>query len=474
LPSYEYIPDAEPKVFGDRVYIYGSHDRFGAPFFCLNDYVCYSCPKDDLGNWRLEGIIYRKKQDPRNHLGLHLLFAPDLVQGKDGRFYLYYGLDFSGLLSVAVCDTPAGNYEFLGHVRHPDGTLLGRKAKDPFGFDPSVLIDNDGRIFLYSGFAEKIPRILTGLQKLKTDGGYVMELADDMISLKSEAKLLFPATGKDAFKGHEFYEASSIRRYKNTYYFVYSSRHNHELCYASSQFPDKDYTFQGTLISIGDLGIDGNTDEKTASNYLGNTHGGLLQLEERWFIFYHCQTNRHSYSRQACAEELRLNSEGQFLQAELTSCGLNQGALKASGTYEARIACNLWSQKGTQRYDSFLAKWRLARHPYFTQSGKDRETHADQYLANLRHNSVAGFKYFIFEKNQSLRLYLRGRAFGKLQVSQSPGFEKLAGEAKLKLRSKKDWQFLEIPCSFEPGTKALYFRYKGRGFVDFSGFSFNG
>ena len=29
LPSYEYIPDGEPHIFGDRLYIYGSHDRFG-------------------------------------------------------------------------------------------------------------------------------------------------------------------------------------------------------------------------------------------------------------------------------------------------------------------------------------------------------------------------------------------------------------------------------------------------------------
>ena len=29
LPLYEYIPDGEPHVFGDRVYLYGSHDRAG-------------------------------------------------------------------------------------------------------------------------------------------------------------------------------------------------------------------------------------------------------------------------------------------------------------------------------------------------------------------------------------------------------------------------------------------------------------
>ncbi len=27
LPGWEYIPDGEPHVFGDRVYIYGAHDK---------------------------------------------------------------------------------------------------------------------------------------------------------------------------------------------------------------------------------------------------------------------------------------------------------------------------------------------------------------------------------------------------------------------------------------------------------------
>ena len=108
LPGYEYIPDGEPRVFGNRVYIYGSHDRFYASMFCMNDYVCWSAPVDNLADWKYEGVIYKKNQDPKNFLGLRLLFAPDVVQGTDGRFYLYYAFDFMGLMGVAVCDTPAG------------------------------------------------------------------------------------------------------------------------------------------------------------------------------------------------------------------------------------------------------------------------------------------------------------------------------------------------------------------------------
>lgn len=57
-----------------------------------------------------------------NPRGVHALFAPDVVQGPDGRFYLYYCLDFLPAIGVAVSDTPAGQYEYLGRVRHADGT----------------------------------------------------------------------------------------------------------------------------------------------------------------------------------------------------------------------------------------------------------------------------------------------------------------------------------------------------------------
>ena len=108
LPAGEYIPDGEPHVFGNRVYVYGSHDRFNAAIFCVNDYVCYSAPVDDLSAWRYEGVIYKKKQDPLNKLGIRLLFAPDVVQGVDGRYYLYYAYDFLGRMGVAVSDKPQG------------------------------------------------------------------------------------------------------------------------------------------------------------------------------------------------------------------------------------------------------------------------------------------------------------------------------------------------------------------------------
>ena len=68
LPSYEYIPDGEPYVFGDRVYVYGSHDKYNGDVYCELDYVCWSAPVSDLGEWIYEGVIYKKNQDPKGYL----------------------------------------------------------------------------------------------------------------------------------------------------------------------------------------------------------------------------------------------------------------------------------------------------------------------------------------------------------------------------------------------------------------------
>lgn len=48
MPSFEYVPDGEPHLFGGRIYLYGSHDRFDGAEYCLNDYVCYSADVKDL------------------------------------------------------------------------------------------------------------------------------------------------------------------------------------------------------------------------------------------------------------------------------------------------------------------------------------------------------------------------------------------------------------------------------------------
>lgn len=465
LPSYEYIPDGEPHVFDGRVYLYGSHDRFDGACFCPNDYVCWSAPVEDLGNWRREGTIYKKEQDPLNRDGEQNLFAPDVCRGADGRYYLYYALNHAPVISVAVCDTPAGKYEFYGHVRYADGHACGTRPGEVHNFDPGVFRDEDGSVYLYTGFAP-LGELYDLLKQDggRLDGGYCAELEADMLTLKAEPVLLLPgkslAAGTD-FEAHPFFEASSMRKINGKYYYIYSSTLSHELCYAVSDRPNGGFVFGGTLISIGDIGFHGN---ERALNYTGNTHGSLIELSGEWYVFYHRQTNRHMRSRQGCAERVVINADGSICQAEMTSCGLNGGPLLGEGEYEASIACNLSAKGGTCMSSE---EEQGEEHPYFTQSGEDREENPDQYIANLKDGAWCAFKYFTLEKTEKIRVTLRGCGEGKMLVCTEREGEPAA---ELPVRLKGEWETFEADFSRQGEGCALYFIYKGTGSCDFKSF----
>lgn len=469
LPSYEYIPDGEPRVFGDRLYVYGSHDRFDGPDFCVNDYVCWSAPLDDLADWRCEGVIYRAEQDARNNKGNLHMCAPDVVQGPDGRYYLYYEFHRLTVTSVAVCDTPAGKYEFYGYVRRPDGKPYGETKGEVNLFDPGVLVDDDGRVYMYTGFAPLgWMKTVMEMRGLKVDAGYCIELGSDMITMKGGPKQVLPGptvTAGTGFEGHGFFEASSIRKIGKNYYLVYSSELSHELCYAVSDRPDGGFHYGGTIVSIGDIGYNGNS---VPDNYTGNTHGGMAEVGGQWYIFYHRQTNRQKCARQGCAEKIKILPDGSIPQVEITSCGLNDGPLDGKGIYEARIACNLSSRQGTFPYLKTREKDKKKLHPYFTQSGADREQKGDQYIANMTDGAWAGYKYFSFSGDESrLSVKVRGNGSGTVKVFTDRKGKAVCG---IPVRLSETFQDFAGQLSVSAGIHPLYFVYEGSGEMDFLSF----
>lgn len=460
LPFCEYIPDGEPHVFGNRVYLFGSHDRFDGDKYCMNDYVCYSADTENLSDWQYEGVIYRKDQDPRNLEGSHNLWAPDVVKGLDGKYYLYYCLDVLPEIGVAICDTPAGEYQYMGLVRYDDGTPLGRKEGDYIQFDPGVFIDDDSTIYLYSGNASRKAEDQTADSK----NSQVMKLCQDMMTIKERPSILIPTLHNSmgtGYEGHEFFEASSIRKIKDTYYFVYSDVQSFSLSYAVSKRPDRGFQFGGQLIALGDVGLSGRS-AKDSENYLGNTHGGMECIGGQWYIFYHRQTNRTQYSRQACAEKITILPDGTIPQVEMTSCGLNGGPLAGTGRYMAAIACNLWGKEGAVFSSSVFLN---ESHPYFTQDRPDGDENATQYVANMREGAVAGYKYFDFQDGKEVTVTVRGNGNGCFRIAASPNGETL-GEVSVTVETE-EWKSFSAPVRGLNGVLPLYFHYTGNGSVDF-------
>lgn len=446
LPSWEYIPDGEPHVFGDRVYVYGSHDAYNGYVFCPGDYMVYSAPIDDLGNWTCEGVSYERTADPLNKDGKMCLYAPDITVGADGKYYLYYCLDKVPVISVAVADKPAGPFEFYGYVKHQDGTKLGERDGDEVQFDPAVITEGD-ITYLYSGFCGPGDKSRTGSRVAKLD--------KDMLTIIQEPETIIPGceySKGTEFEGHAFFEASSIRKIGDIYYLIYSSEVMHELCYATSKRADGDFHYGGVVISNVDMHIGSYKPADMSMAYGANNHGSIENIGGKWYTFYHRHTNSSWYCRQGCAEPITLLEDGTIVQAEMTSCGLNGGALPGKGEYPAYIACNLFNEE----HAVYLKE---GQGPRVMQDGKDGDEEVG-YIGHMTDGSTAGFKYFDCKGVTKISVTTRGYAGGEIEVRTSWDGEVLG---KMQIPFSNVWETESVDVDIPDGIWAIYLTYRGGG-----------
>ncbi len=350
------------------------------------------------------------------------------------------------MVSVAVCDTPAGEYEFYGYVHYADGTRLGDREGDEPQFDPGVLTEGN-KTYLYTGFCGRGDKSRTGSK--------VVVLAEDMLTIIEDPVLVVPGCeyGQGSgFEGHEFFEASSIRKVGDTYYFIYSSVVMHELCYAVSKSPTSGFTYGGVLVSNCDLHIDSYKPAELPMAYGANNHGSMVQIKNDWYIFYHRQTNNTWYSRQGCAEKLTILPDGSIPQVEITSCGLNGGPLAGKGEYPAYLACNLFYKKPGMYVGDHAA-------PKIMQDGRDGDEEIG-YVANMTDSATAGFKYFDCQGITKISIKARGYANGRFEFKTAWDGEVLAS---VQLEYTNVWEEYSTPISIPDGVQALYITYRGDG-----------
>lgn len=356
LPNWEYIPDGEPRVFGDRIYVYGSHDRKDSIDFCDYKLKVWSAPVSDPTKWVCHGDIFRSRDGHDSLSDVdwtdELLFAPDVVE-RGGKYYLYaYIVNAKGC--VAVADRPEGPFRLLSRYKYDipnhydNGTFI----------DPGVLVDDDGRVYIYCGY----------------QGSYMCELKDNMYeAVPGSYKLDIIPTAEP----HRFFEACSPRRINGTYYLIYSPQRGSCLDYATSDSPTGPFTYRGTII---DNGIDFPG---------GNDHGSVCCINGQWYIFYHRMTNGTIMSRRGCVERIEILPDGTIPQVEMTSLGFEE-SLNPYDFTQADTACVL---KG----GCYITETSVFERP----------------IVNVTDGCVMGWKYFDFgedfaSKTMQIRLKLRG------------------------------------------------------------------
>ena len=306
LPLDEYVPDAEPHIFGDRVYIYGSHDRFNGHDFCVLDHITYSAPIDDLSDWRYEGVIFKRSDDPHNgKKGRSPLYAPDAIQGPDGKYYLYFpARDKDGIfrIGVAVSDDPAGPFT-------PEDNYI----PGSYSIDPAVLVDDDGRAYMYNGglWGGQLEMWQSGSfnpdeHRPEGDepalGPIFAELDADMKHFKTEPKQLqiLDENGKPLTAGDEdrrYFEGPWMHKFNGKYYLSYSTGTTHYLVYAEGDRPDGPFTYKGRIMEP----------------VLGwTTHHSIVEYQGKWYLFYHDCELSNGINHRRCVKytELTIHEDG--------------------------------------------------------------------------------------------------------------------------------------------------------------------
>lgn len=414
LPLWEHIPDGEPYIFDDpdtpgkkRVYVYGSHDML-RNMYCGTDLVVWSASVDSLDSWRYDGVILEVRNNGAGKL-LHgdgrgdVLYAPDVTERTlpDGRkeYYLYPNNQGGGRNGmVARADRPDGPFEVINwNAEKPDETV------GVLAFDPAVFIDDDGRVYGYWGFGRSCAAELDPATMATVKPG--TEIVTDMVS------------GFEQEGVFRFFEASSIRKVEDKYVFIYSRmteegewglpRTNYTLAYAYGDSPLGPFTYGGTIIDA--RGRDTDADGRTipTATPMGNTHGSILNINGRWWVFYHRQTGTDEFARQAMVAPIEVSvvpgpgGKVTITEGEYTSEGFETAGLNPLHKYPAAIASHYTGPAPvTQDYPNIYYTGPYVQPAYIVDHGV-----SDPYnlainmnpVVNNTDGSILGYKYFNFD-----------------------------------------------------------------------------
>lgn len=237
-----------------------------------------------------------------------------MVDGKP-KFFLYFA-DNGGGIGVVTSDSPVGPFvDELGHG-------LIRRDMENCGnvewlFDPAVLVDDDGRAYIYFGGGVPFDREAGKPKAAHPMTGRCAELGEDMMSLKD-----VPVTIDAPY----LFEDSGIHKYGDTYYYTYCSNfnvdqagtdeygfENGEIIVMESKNPLGPFTFKERIL-------------KNPGYYYGlggNNHHAIFKFKDKWYITYHSRMLEkeigvlHGY-RSTSIEEFTMGEDGTIGNIKMT------------------------------------------------------------------------------------------------------------------------------------------------------------
>jgi hypothetical protein len=249
----QFTADPSARVFGDKVYLFPSHDILATPgkgrvgWFAMEDYHVFS--SSDLVAWKDHGVIVTQNKVPWVKPDSYSMWAPDCIE-RNGKYYFYFpstpadttqGRGFN--IGVAVADKPEGPY-----------VPQEKPIKGVKGIDPNVFIDKDGQAYLY----------------WSQGNIYGAKLKENMLELASEPVILQDLPTKGLKEGPYLFERRGI------YYLTYPHVENkiERLEYAIGDNPLGPFKRTGVVMDESPTGC-------------WTNHHSFIEFKNQWYLFYH-------------------------------------------------------------------------------------------------------------------------------------------------------------------------------------------
>ncbi|MGD0767441.1 MAG: family 43 glycosylhydrolase [Tepidisphaeraceae bacterium] len=297
-PVVKDIFTADPcaRVFGDRLYVYASHDQPDANYWDMVDWRLLSTT--DMATWKDHGSIFSLKGFA---WATRWAWAPDCVNAN-GKYYLFLPVDRSKI-GVAVGDTPEGPFKDAIGKPLIDNALMPAAGAEPI--DPAVLIDDGGGSYLYFGCrAPKVVKLNPSMT------GLAGEIQDVVFLDSHGAPIELAQPGQNPVLPQGYGEGPFVFKRGGKYYFVYSNgwAPTSTQVYAMADNPMGPFTYAGKVM------------EHAASV---TQHGSVVQFRGKWYVFYHTSelSNGNSFRRSVCVDELTFGEDGKINVVTPTHAG---------------------------------------------------------------------------------------------------------------------------------------------------------
>ncbi len=275
----QFSADPSARVFGDKVYLFPSHDILATPgkgrvgWFCMEDYHVFSSA--NLTDWTDHGMIVTQNKVPWVRPDSYSMWAPDCIE-RNGKYYFYFptspkdtatfGRGFT--IGVATADKPEGPYT-------PEATPI----KGVRGIDPNVFIDKDGQAYLY----------------WSAGNIFAAKLKPNMLELDSEVKILGELPTKGLKEGPYMFKRNGM------YYLTYPHVENkiERLEYAIGNNPLGPFKVTGVIMDESESGC-------------WTNHHSFINFKNQWYLFYHDRdySPKFDKARSVRADSLFFNAEG--------------------------------------------------------------------------------------------------------------------------------------------------------------------